>query len=79
MPHHTKPHRTTAQVFTAAGSLFCLDVYKQHLRPAASEAELVRVGRWFCLLLAVVTVLWLPVIDLLSEQATISLDLPRSP
>ena len=38
-----------------------------------------RVGRWFCLLLAVVTVLWLPVIDLLSEQAPISLDLPRSP
>ena len=54
-------------------------MYKRHLRPAASEAELVRVGRWFCLLLAVVTVLWLPVIDLLSEQAPISLDLPRSP
>ena len=33
-------------VFTAAASLFCLDVYKQHLRPAATEAELVRAGRW---------------------------------
>ena len=60
--HHVVPHpsyyRLTAyQVFTAAASLFCLDVYKQHLRPAASEAELVRVGRWFCLVLAVVTVL----------------------
>jgi Na+/proline symporter len=54
-------------------------VYKQHLRPEASEAELVRVGRWFCLLLAAVTVLWLPVIELLSEQAPISLDPPRSP
>ena len=40
--------------------------------PAPREAELVRVGRWFCLLLAVVTVLWLPVIDLLSEQAPTS-------
>ena len=55
-------------VFTAAASLFCLDVYKQYLRPHASEAELVRAGRWFCLLLATLTVLWLPVIELLSEQ-----------
>ena len=38
------------------------------VRPHASERELVSVGRAFCALLAVVTLAWLPVIDLMSDQ-----------
>ena len=55
-------------VFTAAASLFCLDLYHGYWRTTASEKELVAVGRAFCALLAVVTILWLPVIDLMSDQ-----------
>ncbi|KAL3924848.1 MAG: hypothetical protein SGPRY_003798 [Prymnesium sp.] len=64
-------------VFTAAASLFCLDLYKVYLRPDASERRLVVVGRIFCCLLAVGTMMWLPVIDLMSDQA--SNLLPPSP
>ncbi|EOD08067.1 hypothetical protein EMIHUDRAFT_249229 [Emiliania huxleyi CCMP1516] len=49
-------------VFTAAASLFCLDLYRGWLRPAASPHEA------FCALLAVLTLLWLPIIDVLSDQ-----------
>ena len=55
-------------VFTAAASLFCLDLYHGYMRTSATERELVMVGRAFCALLAVVTLLWLPVIDLMSDQ-----------
>ena len=55
-------------VFTAAASLFCIDLWKGVLRPRASGRELVAVGRVFCVVLAVVTILWLPVIELLSDQ-----------
>eukprot|EP00315_Gephyrocapsa_oceanica_P007475 CAMPEP_0185286224 /NCGR_PEP_ID=MMETSP1363-20130426/2142_1 /TAXON_ID=38817 /ORGANISM="Gephyrocapsa oceanica, Strain RCC1303" /LENGTH=641 /DNA_ID=CAMNT_0027882023 /DNA_START=25 /DNA_END=1947 /DNA_ORIENTATION=+ len=58
-------------VFTAAASLFCLDLYRAHLHPSAGEAELVQVGRAFCVLLAAVTLAWLPVITLLSDQVFI--------
>ncbi|KAL1507346.1 hypothetical protein AB1Y20_008192 [Prymnesium parvum] len=55
-------------VFTAAASLFCLDIYKVYLNPSAEERKLVAVGRVFCAVLAICTVLWLPVIDLMSDQ-----------
>ena len=55
-------------VFTAAASLFCIDLWKGVLRPRASGRELVAVGRVFCVVLAVVTILWLPVVELLSDQ-----------
>ena len=57
-------------VFTAAASLFCLDLYHGYLRKNASERELVQVGRIFCVLLATLTILWLPVIDLMSDQVS---------
>ena len=55
-------------VFTAAASLFCLDLYHGYMRKGATERELVLVGRVFCAFLAVVTIAWLPVIDLMSDQ-----------
>lgn len=55
-------------VFTAAASVFCLDLYKPYWKPGASDRELVRVGRIFCALLALVTLLWMPVINLLCDQ-----------
>lgn len=33
-------------VFTAAASLFCLDIYRPHLRPAATDMQLVAAGRY---------------------------------
>ena len=38
------------------------------MRKGATERELVLVGRVFCAFLAVVTIAWLPVIDLMSDQ-----------
>lgn len=55
-------------VFTAAASLFCLDLYRGHLRQSASDKELVAVGRAFCVLLAILTICWLPIIDLMSDE-----------
>jgi len=60
-------------IFTAAGSLVCLDLYRP-LRPSASEQELVTVGRVLCLVLAVLSLLWLPIIDLLSDQIFVYLN-----
>jgi Na+/proline symporter len=55
-------------VFTAAASLICLDLYRPYVRPHATEREFVLVGRLSCAALAVLTLLWMPVIDLLSDQ-----------
>ena len=69
-------------VFTASASLFCLDVYRPYIRPQSSDAELVRVGRYLCAALSVVTLLWLPVISIISDQVrprTRTLHAPPSP
>ena len=55
-------------VFTAAASLFCLDLFRGYIKPDASEKQIVLVGRCFCGVLAVLTLLWLPVIDVISDQ-----------
>ena len=55
-------------VFTASASLICLDLYKPYFRPQASEREFVLVGRLSCVVLALLTLLWMPVIELLSDQ-----------
>lgn len=55
-------------VFTAAASLVCLDLFKPYVRPTATQHEMVLVGRLSCSALAVLTLLWMPVIDLLSDQ-----------
>lgn len=36
---------TLASMLNSAATLFTMDLYKRHLRPAASEADLVRMGR----------------------------------
>jgi SSS family solute:Na+ symporter len=36
---------TLASMLNTASTLFTMDLYKRHLRPAASEADLVRMGR----------------------------------
>lgn len=55
-------------VFTAAGSLFCLDIYRPYFRPGATEREFVLIGRLLCVLLGIVTLLWIPVMSTLSDQ-----------
>ena len=55
-------------VFTAAGSLFCLDIYRPYFRPGATEREFVLIGRLLCVILGVVTLLWIPVMSLFSDQ-----------
>ncbi|XP_061662938.1 LOW QUALITY PROTEIN: sodium/glucose cotransporter 4-like [Syngnathoides biaculeatus] len=49
-------------IFNSSSTLFTLDLYHR-ARPAASEMELMIVGRVFILALVVVSVLWIPVIQ----------------
>lgn len=37
---------TLASMLNSAATLFTMDIYKRHLRPQASEADLVRIGRF---------------------------------
>jgi len=53
--------------FNSCSTLFTLDVYAQ-LAPGHSEAELVRVGRGFTLILAAASLAWMPVIMSSSSQ-----------
>ncbi|XP_061701068.1 sodium/myo-inositol cotransporter 2 isoform X2 [Syngnathoides biaculeatus] len=49
-------------VFNSASSIFTIDLWKA-FRPAASEWELMIVGRVFVLVLVVASILWIPVIQ----------------
>ncbi|XP_020783330.1 sodium/glucose cotransporter 4 [Boleophthalmus pectinirostris] len=49
-------------IFNSSSTLFTLDLY-QRLRPAASERELMVVGRLFILFLVCISLLWIPVIQ----------------
>ncbi|XP_019711340.1 sodium/glucose cotransporter 4 [Hippocampus comes] len=49
-------------IFNSSSTLFTLDLY-QRVRPAASEMELMIVGRVFVLALVVVSILWIPIIQ----------------
>ncbi|MHC4515249.1 MAG: sodium:solute symporter [Planctomycetota bacterium] len=48
-----------AAVFNSSSTLFTMDIYKK-LRPAASEVNLVRVGRIATLVLVLLGILWIP-------------------
>ncbi|XP_026311160.1 sodium/myo-inositol cotransporter 2 isoform X2 [Piliocolobus tephrosceles] len=49
-------------IFNSASTIFTMDLWN-HLRPRASEKELMIVGRVFVLLLVLVSILWIPVIQ----------------
>ena len=50
-----------AGVFNASSTLFTVDIYEK-LRPKATEAELVRMGRIATVVLTVIALAWIPVI-----------------
>ncbi|XP_055155172.1 sodium/myo-inositol cotransporter 2 isoform X1 [Symphalangus syndactylus] len=49
-------------IFNSASTIFTMDLWN-HLRPQASEKELMIVGRVFVLLLVLVSILWIPVVQ----------------
>lgn len=61
-----------ASVFNSASTLVTLDFYK-HIRPQATEAHLVFVGRIATAVLVVLGLLWVPFINRLSSQLYIYL------
>jgi SSS family solute:Na+ symporter len=50
-----------AGVFNASSTLFTVDLYSKW-RPGASQAQLVRVGRWATLAMVAIGIAWIPVI-----------------
>ncbi|XP_067859100.1 sodium/myo-inositol cotransporter 2-like [Heptranchias perlo] len=50
-------------IFNSASTLFTMDVW-HHIRPHCSEWELMIVGRVFVLVLVVVSVLWIPLVQM---------------
>ena len=55
-------------VATAGASLFCLDIYRPFINPNANEKQLVYIGRLVIAAMAILTVIWLPIITVLSDQ-----------
>ncbi|XP_075384507.1 sodium/myo-inositol cotransporter 2 isoform X2 [Tenrec ecaudatus] len=49
-------------IFNSASIIFTMDIWN-HIRPRASERELMIVGRVFVLLLVLVSILWIPVVQ----------------
>ena len=54
-----------AAVFNSCSTLFTMDVYRK-VRPGASGAELVRVGRWGTLAVVGLGIAWIPVMQVLA-------------
>jgi SSS family solute:Na+ symporter len=50
-----------AGVFNACSTLFTVDIYEK-IRPKASQAELVRMGRIATIVMVVIAMLWIPVV-----------------
>ena len=53
---------TFESLLNSAATIFSLDIYQRHWRPAAGPAELVRVGRWATLVLFLAGCLWAPLV-----------------
>ncbi|XP_005405172.1 PREDICTED: sodium/myo-inositol cotransporter 2 isoform X2 [Chinchilla lanigera] len=49
-------------IFNSASTIFTMDLWN-HIRPRASERELMVVGRIFVILLVLVSILWIPVVQ----------------
>ncbi|MFC1509945.1 sodium/solute symporter, partial [Candidatus Omnitrophota bacterium] len=54
-------------VFNSCSTLITMDIYRK-IRPDASEGTLVRVGRWVTVGIVGISIIWIPVIRLLSNQ-----------
>ncbi|XP_016078153.1 PREDICTED: sodium/myo-inositol cotransporter 2 isoform X4 [Miniopterus natalensis] len=59
---HRLPQTRAGAPAHSASTIFTMDLWN-HLRPRASEKELMIVGRVFVLLLVLVSILWIPVIQ----------------
>ncbi|HRZ10015.1 MAG TPA: solute:sodium symporter family transporter [Gemmatimonadales bacterium] len=53
---------TFESLLNSAATIFSLDIYQRHWRPAAEPAQLLRVGRWATLVLFLVGCLWAPIV-----------------
>ena len=53
---------TFESLLNSAATIFSLDIYQRHWRPAAEPAQLLRVGRWATLVLVLVGCLWAPIV-----------------
>ncbi|XP_040829829.1 sodium/myo-inositol cotransporter 2 isoform X8 [Ochotona curzoniae] len=62
MFRHRLPQAGAGAPAHSASTIFTMDLWN-HVRPRASERELMIVGRVFVLLLVVVSVLWIPVVQ----------------
>lgn len=53
---------TFNSVLNSASTIFSLDIYKKIIRPNSSELQLVRVGKWVSLILAISSILIAPMV-----------------
>jgi SSS family solute:Na+ symporter len=56
-----------SSVFNSCSTLITMDIYKK-FRPQATESRLVAVGRWVTVAVVAVSILWIPMVRLLSDQ-----------
>jgi len=56
-----------SSVFNSCSTLITMDIYKK-FRPQASESRLVAVGRWVTVAVVAISILWIPMVRLLSDQ-----------
>eukprot|EP00271_Cylindrocystis_brebissonii_P022700 TRINITY_DN882_c0_g3_i1.p1 TRINITY_DN882_c0_g3~~TRINITY_DN882_c0_g3_i1.p1 ORF type:complete len:713 (-),score=95.64 TRINITY_DN882_c0_g3_i1:122-2260(-) len=66
-----------ASVFNSSSTIFTINIY-QRLRPSASEAELIRIGRFTVVGMALLSILWLPIIPLFGTQIFIYAQKPTA-
>lgn len=64
-----------ASIFNSCSTIAALDVYKV-MKPAASERELVLFGRCAVAVVAVLSILWLPVIPLFNQNMFLAVQRP---
>ncbi len=57
-----------ASVFNSCSTLFTIDIYKK-LKPAATEAQMVRTGRLATLVVVLLGIAWVPIIEQLADGA----------
>ena len=67
-----------ASVFNSCATLFAIEIFKKRWRPSAQDEALVRVGRVTVTVVAVLSLLWLPVIPLLGDQPFIYIQKPTA-
>jgi SSS family solute:Na+ symporter len=56
-----------ASVFNSCSTIFTIDFYK-HIRPQASETELVMSGRLATIVTVILGLLWIPMLPYFSDQ-----------